>query len=391
MKNQVGESGGWSWNGEWDLSSDSGARDPKDFDPDDIGSLFRVYALGDLGTREHSKQLDGQGGMMTGLERIIFETCWPGVKVSRHEINVSDGTTNVFKAEVLSRRIKCDIPTAQKLVETFRGLQLRSQDVEQLLKEGVNGMDFYEPVDLAKIMIYLNQIDMELPELPIEPSVEYTDEGYVKHKLGYNQAGQLVPLDNENDEEKDNDWPDPTTEDLISNGTPNAFRSIPIGWNNRTEFVNGKWRYVDPKERDFFNSWFPRQKPNYKALWKGIMNCTKHRDLELIGKAMHADPEMEKLDRVQQSMLWTRYGLQKSKLEGRTKRFMDKMIKAVQKYPVTKKFRIDGQMLSMGQLIFLYQKERRINLSSGQWTKVWSAFKARRNNTFRPSCSELSF
>ena len=91
MEKQVGGFG-WSWNGEWDLPTDNGARDPKDFNPDDIHSLFRVYALGDLGVREHCKQLDDQGnGMMTGLERLMFESCWPGAKVSRHEVNVSDG------------------------------------------------------------------------------------------------------------------------------------------------------------------------------------------------------------------------------------------------------------------------------------------------------------
>ena len=411
MEKQVGGFG-WSWNGEWDLPTDNGARDPKDFNPDDIHSLFRVYALGDLGVREHCKQLDDQGnGMMTGLERLMFESCWPGAKVSRHEVNVSDGTTNAFKAEILSRRIKCDIPTAQKLVETFRGLQLRSQDVDQLMLDGVNGWDFYKPEDLPMIMLYLNQIDMELPELPMNPTVEYTDEGYLKYKLGYTINGKLRPDPDDPSWNEEDDWPDPTEDDLISSGTPDAFRSIPIGWNSRIEQYfpwdyadTGKapegtgwhssygsyWRYADPKERDFFNDWYPRQKANYKALWKGIMDCTKHKDLEAIGKAMHADPEMEKLDRVQQSMLWTRYGLQKSKLEHRTKRFADKMLKAVQKYPVTKKFRINGKVLSMGQLIFMYQKEQRINLSSAQWTKVWAAFKARRNNTFRPVCSELS-
>jgi len=410
MEKQVGGIG-WSYSGDWADFPDNGIREPRDIDPDDIHSLFRVYALGDLGVREHCKQLDEQGnGIMTGLERLIFESSWPGVKVSRHEINVSDGTTNAFKAEIISRRIKCDIPTAQKLVETFRGLQLRSKDVDQLMRNGVNGWDFYKPEDLPKIMVYLNQIDMELPELPLNPTVEYTDEGYLKYKLGYNVHGQLGPDPNDPSWNEEDDWPDPTEDDLTSDGTPNAFRSIPIGWNSQIEqyfpwdhfgrlpkgtgwhSVSGwYWRYADPKERDFFNDWYPRQKANYKALWQGIMNCTKHKDLEMIGKAMHADPEMEKLDRVQQSMLWTRYSLQKSKLQNRTKRFMDKMIKAVQKYPVTKKFRINGKMLSMGQLIFMYQKEQRINLSSAQWTTVWAAFKARRNNTFRPVCSELGF
>lgn len=375
---------GWSWNGEWDLPTDTGARDPKDFDPDNVHSLFQVYALGDLGVREHCKQLDDNGGMMTGLERLTFESCWPGVKVSRHEVNVSDGTTNNFKAEILSRRIKCDVATAQHLIETFRGLQLRSQDVDQLIREGVNGWNFRD--HLPQIMLYLANLDMELPELPPNPHEEYTDEGWVKYKLGYNTHGQLVP---ESEEEED-EWPDPTEDDLLPGGTPDAFRSIPIGWNNKIEFVNGKWQYVDPKERDFFNVWYPKQAPNYKALWNGIRNCTKHRDLAEIGKAMHADPEMEKLDRVQQSMLWTRYGLQKSKLELRTKIFMEKMVKFVQKYPVTKKFRIEGRLISMGQLLYLYQKEERVNLSGAQWTKVWAAFKAKRNNTFRPSCSDLN-
>jgi len=415
---------GWTWNGEWEQFPDEGARDPRYFDPDDVHSLFKVYALGDLGVREHCKQLDEQGnGMMTGLERLMFESCWPGVKVSRHEVNVSDGTTNAFKAEVLSRRIKCDIPTAQKLIETFRGLQLRSQDVDQLVRDGVNGWDFYKPEDLPKIMVYLQQLDMELPELPPNPTVEYTDEGYVKYRLGYTVHGQLGPDPDDSSWNEEDDWPDPTEDDLTSDGTPDAFRSIPIGWNSQVEifepgfYASSKvpqgngwhqevrtlefdgsqfqevwyWRYADPKERDFLSDWYPRQKANYKTLWKGIMNCTKHRDLELIGKAMHADPDMEKLDRVQQSMLWTRYSLQKSKLEHRTKRFMEKMIKAVQKYPVTKKFRINGKILTMGQLIFLYQKEQRMNLSSAQWTKVWAAFKARQNNTFRPNCSELNF
>ena len=462
---------GWSYEGEWGFNQDNGIRQPSDIDPDDIHSLFRVYALGDLGSRMHQLKIgsmieneEGEYediGIMTQIERMTYEDAWPGVKVSRHEVNVFDGTTNSFKAEVLSQRIKCDIPTAQKLIETFRGLQLRSQDVDQLLKEGIDGRSFYEPADLPILFVKLVNLDMALPELPQNPTEQYTDEGYIRYRLGYTKGSYLIPEVVGEDEDEDQ-WPDPSEEDLTPMGTPNAFRSIPLGFYNQDKWLCedcyneikqgrglvrnpklraslrksiNKFEQVPPQEKpchncsyydhfgkdpmtdeefymfserdwdktviceyrlkeyepDFVDNWYPKQKANYKALWRGIMNCTKHRDLELIGKAMHADPDMEKLDRVQQSMLWTRYSLQKSKLEHRTERFVEKMIGAVQKYPVTKKFRINGKMLTMGQLIFLYQKERRMNLSSAQWTKVWAAFKARRNNTFRPNCSELNF
>ena len=358
MEKQVGGFG-WSYEGEWGFQQDNGIREPSDVNDDDIHSLFRVYALGDLGTREHSQ-------MLTNMDRLTFDSCWPGLKVSRHEVNVFDGTTNSFKAEVLSQRIKCDIPTAQKLVETFRGLQLRSKDVDQLLKDGIDGRSFYEPADLPILFVKLVNLDMALPELPQNPTEQYTDEGYVRYRLGYTKGGYLVPeIEDEDDDE--NQWPDPSEEDLTPMGTPDAFRSIPLGFYNqdkwlcqecykeirqnkglvRNPYLRASLRkslkefeLVSPQERpcqncsyydhyaedplteeqiylfserdwdktvicnyrlkeyepDFVENWYPKQQANYKALWKGIMNCTKHKDLEMIGKAMHADPEMEKLD-----------------------------------------------------------------------------------------------
>jgi len=397
-------SSGYSWSGEWDNQEDLGIRDPQDIDDDDVHSLFQVYALGDLGCREHNLSIE-KGGMLTNLERIIFESCWPGAKVSRHEVNVSDGTTNSFKAEILSKRLKCNVSTAQKLVEVFRGLQLRPKDVEKLLREGMDGMDFYNPEHLPVLYTKLVNLDMELPELPPNPTVEYTDEGWVKYRLGYNRMGQLVP---ETEEEED-DWPDPTEDDLLPGGTPDAFRSIPIGWNARkmiimeTEEINVNFGdimeslmmkeiYEDPRERDFLDDWFPKQPMNYKRLYQDIGDCIKHKDLELIGKAMHSDPEMEKLDRIQQSMLWTKYKVHKDKLEHRTKVYLDKLIGFIRKYPVNKALNVRGKKQFMGQVLFDYQKNGKLNLSSRQWNTVWKAYKAKKGNSsqFRPSCSELN-
>ena len=370
---------GPSWNGEWDLP-ETGIRSSEDIDDDNIQSIFNVWALGDYGTGEHSS-------LLTGLERMIFDSCWPGAKVSRHEVNVHDGTTNSFKAEILSRRIKCDLATAQKFIEVFRGLQLRSQDVDRMISDGFEGLSFKNPEDLPKIFIRLVNIDGQLPELPVNPTVEYTDEGWVKYRLGYNNHGQLVPEDGEDEW----DWPDPENDDLTAGGTPDVFRSIPIGWNSRREMTANGWQYTDPRERDFFSSWFPCQAENYRRLFKGIGDCNKHSDLSDIGKAIHADPEVEKLSRVQQSILWTKYNLQKAKLEQRTRVFADRLIKMVNRYSVNQKFNIDGKTLSMGQLIFKYQKEHRLNLSGVQWTQVWEVYKTKKQDQFRPDCSNVNF
>jgi len=400
-------SSGYSWNGEWDNQPDLGIRNPQDIDDDDVHSLFQVYALGDLGCREHNLSIE-KGGMLTNLERIIFETCWPGQKVSRHEINVSDGTTNSFKAEILSKRLKCNVSTAQKLVEVFRGLQLRPKDVEKLLREGMDGMDFYNPEHLGLIYQKLVNLDMELEELPKNPTVEYDENGWVKYKLGYNIHGQLGPDPEDPSWDDEWEWPDPEEDDLLPGGTPDAFRSIPIGWNARKmivmeteeidvnfgdimESLMMKEIYEDPRERDFLDDWFPKQPMNYKRLYQDIGDCIKHKDLELIGKAMHSDPEMEKLDRIQQSMLWTRYKVHKDKLEHRTKMYMDKLIEFIRKYPVNKALNIRGKKQFVGQVLFDYQKNGKLNLSSRQWNTVWKAYKAKKGNSsqFRPLCSQV--
>ena len=145
-----------SWCGDWDFE-ETGVRSADDIDPDDIKSIFNVYALGDLGVHQHTEYL-------TQLERMVFQECWPGVKVSRHEIKTQETQPSVYDHAKLSKWLKVGSATAINLIETFKGLEMPWRDAVKIIRNGINGWKM--PQDLNQIMMYLHDLDMELPELP---------------------------------------------------------------------------------------------------------------------------------------------------------------------------------------------------------------------------------
>ena len=124
---------------------------------DEIHVLFddRDYAdCGFIAMAEHTTE-------MHSLDRIISESCYcpkNGGKVTHPRLLHSDGLTKHMRAEYISKRLQCNLSTAERFISDWRRLNLTPAIIETIIK-GIQKKN-----SLASASLYFSNLASQMPD-----------------------------------------------------------------------------------------------------------------------------------------------------------------------------------------------------------------------------------
>ena len=286
---------------------------------------------------------------MGGLQRIISEQCYNGARISDPRPDISDGLVFWQRPEWLSKKLKTDIHTAQRLIDAWISLEFTTKMVLKAIKY------------MDGTLVWQIASKRSGGMMPLDHTVEYAFAKTVNmahaldavtvHADEFIPDGTFVDENNLHSGYKPPDEEQEMRDEEMDYYVPSIpVKFIPVG--------------LGPEDES--TPWIERQPQWIQDLIRNLKRINRLDELGAVGKAVFAD-KSGLMTAVQTSVFWTEYNNRKEILESRTRRNFTKLYAFL--LTTTKK---PGWL---GRYLFNLQKGGKLALSNLQWNKIWEVWK----------------
>jgi len=313
---------------------------------------------------------------MSQLNRMISQECYGGSKVSKMQPALGNEKLFWQKQEWIAKKLATDFATADKLIEAFKSLDLRTKEVmwciEDILKEGLHA-GFVKYTKLAQLAVnepeeqedvwVMNEV--ERIEQYLADISEDEDDEDLDLEIFTEQEELLL----EEEEEMDQLELFPTEQYIPIGDDYEVFDDLGrLSYNNDTY---DEWANISPDKRPWL-----RNQPRWYQRVVDEMYRLNEKELSNLGKRFYNNSD--KLTPTQVGVFWTTFRNHKRKLERRTKSSFIKLLKFLK-----------ACSWSLGrQRKYIYELQNakgRLHLSNKQWSCIWKVVKR------TPSSKQTSF
>ena len=205
---------------------------------DEIHSLFddRDYAdCGFIAMAEHTTE-------MHSLDRMISESCYcpkNGGKVTHPRLIHSDGLTKHMRAEYISKRLQCNLNTAERFISDWRRLNLTPAIIETIIK-GIQ-----KKGSLASASLYFSNMASQMPDPDLLEHYDTMDR--LQDELAYSDDVTDEEFLMEQDEREYEPVPDTHTFIPVGHDEPEPKPTFSWRYHNVIRDMNKSYSYIKIK------------------------------------------------------------------------------------------------------------------------------------------------